>query len=272
MVRSLVATLTIGSFIFSTTPTVNAAKIDVAKLNSQDFLKLVRTPVAAGNWVKLAGKINHRRRTKDGNISQEGQLYVAILFTKIMALGQVAIDDKEAYSIGQNFKNKATSVTPIKKGGYKNSLLSQFGVKATDLTFSFIYWDFVKELPQESLRAQKCRIFILKDKNTQQIAKVYFSTTALFPMKITWYKVTEQNKNKTVKDIKIDEKNKEREMEMNSFRKQNDMWIVTGINLYGGDNSWRTKISFTANKTGKKKDMPKDLFKKLTETNTAIKQ
>ncbi len=265
MVRTLVATLAIGAFVSPTTPTVNAAeKIDVTKLNSQDFLRLVRTPVATGSWVKLAGKINHRRRTKEGNISQEGQLSVAILFTKIMALGQVVIDDKEAYSIGQNFKNKSTSVTPIKKGGYKNSLLSQFGVKATDLTFSFIYWDFVKELPQESLRGQKCRIFILKDKNTQQIAKVYFSMMALFPMKITWYKVTEQNKNKTAKDFKINEKSKEREMEMNSFRKQDDMWIVTGINLYGGDNSWRTRISFTTNKAGNKKNKPKDLFKNLT--------
>ena len=268
--RALISTLTIGIFSLNLTSAQATEKIDVTKISAQEFLQIVRTPIAAGNWMQLKGKINHFRRTKQGNISQEGELYVALLFTKIMALGQVVIDNKEAYQVGQNFKTKATTINQVKKSAYKNSLLSQFGVKATDLTFSFIYWNFIKELPQESLRGQKCRIFVLQDKKTKQIAKVYFSTMALFPMKITWYKIAEKAKIIT-KNINLTTLKKEREMEMNSFRKQHGMWLVTGINLYGGDNSWRTRISFTVNKAGKKETRPKNLFKTFDKkTKTTI--
>ncbi|UDQ99369.1 hypothetical protein AAEX28_04610 [Lentisphaerota bacterium WC36G] len=248
-----------------------AEKVDFTKISSSEFLRYVRSPLKTGTWVQLSGKISHHRRASEGNISQEGNIYVALLFAKALALGQVVIDDKEAYTIGQNFINNSTTITPAKKEGYKNSLLAQFGIKPSDLTFSFVYWNFIKELKPESLRGQKCRIFILQDKNTKQYARVYFSTMAMFPMKITWYNIDNKNRNKATK-VDLEKLTKEREMEMNSFRKQDDMWIVTGINLYGGNNKWRTRISFTTNKAGNKKDMPQKLFKDFKAKKSDLKK
>ena len=60
--------------------------------------------------------------------------------------------------------------------------LFEFGVDPEDLTFSFIYWDFIEELPRESSRLRECRVMRLKDPTGKGTVNVFFSAKHGFPM------------------------------------------------------------------------------------------
>ena len=225
-----------------------AGKVNYETIAPQQFLAAIRRPMAVSSWVQLAGTIYHKR---ESGAREEGDIYVGVLFTPGRIVGQVVIDNSQGYTVGHSYKGSDAVVMPMKKGGYKTSLLSQFGVKPEDLTLNFIYWDFIKELEPESIRLNKCRVFILSDPNSVARAKVYFSCAALFPMRVEWLKPNSEKVH--------------RKLEMNSFRKdkKSGVYLITGITLYGGSDQWRTLISFSKTAAGDRQDQPKDLFRKI---------
>ena len=176
-------------------------------------------------------------------------MYLGIRFTPEQTFAQIFINKNEIYSIGQSYTAKE-KVTVIREGKDKNkhSTLADFGIKPDDLTMSFLFWELEQELPKDSIKGQACRVFILKSPDGSEKAKAYISSSYFFPLKVEWTKI---NENKPY-----------RMLEVTSFKKVNELWLIDAIMLYGP--GWRTKIDFPKVNAGLvEKGTPKDLFKPI---------
>lgn len=224
-----------------------------AKLSPIQFLELVRNPPKRDSWASMSGTITHKRK---GKKIVKMPIYFGVKFSSSMTLGEVVIDNTEGYMIGQQYRegSDATSVESI--GTIPNgseSKLAECGLQPEDLTMSFLYWRFVKELEPETIKLQDCRVLLLKDISGSKLVKVYISKEGLFPIKVEWY------------DGEYAEGNKERTLALTDFEKDDDYWVVTELRLSGP--GWRTNVEFNETKAGHASGvgatMPKDLFVEL---------
>ncbi|MCF6175038.1 MAG: outer membrane lipoprotein-sorting protein [Victivallaceae bacterium] len=217
------------------------------KISSLNFLNRVRRPAGRKTWSMLTGKISHRRR---GKPTESVPLYLGILFSRNRTLAQVIVDNTQSYMVGQEYstKNSATTIIPHNPTGYKKPILAKYGIKPEDLTMSFIYWQFIRELPEVSLKTLNCRIFELTAPDKKEKVRLYISSAYYFPMKVEW--------------IKAKAKTPYRTLQVSDFTKIDDIWLITKIKFYGP--GWRSVIDFDTTKAGlSQKNIPKELFKKL---------
>lgn len=229
-------------------PHVFAAPVQ-KKYSAQEFLNITQHPPGKKTWAKLEGTATHKR--KDQPV-KTAPLYLGIRFTPEQTFAQICITEDEIYSIGQSYYSAKDKVTVIREGNEhnKSSTLADFGIKPDDLTMSFLFWKLIKELPAESVKGQNCRIFLLESPDGNEKAKTFISSSYFFPLKVEWTKI---NENKPY-----------RMLEVTSFKKVNDLWLIDAIMLYGP--GWRTKIDFTKSNAGLvEKGTPKDLFKIIKE-------
>lgn len=226
------------------------ATVYATELPPEQFLQTARTLGRNRSWGEMSGTIAHLRRDAP---RLEAQLYMGILFAKEQILAQIVIDGKQGYYVGQSYINpsEGTSVLPVNKQGYSKPLLPEFGIRPQDLAMSFIYWQLVSELERKTVKGAECRVFILKDYKTDEQVKVYFSNVYYFPLKVEWFK-----------DKQSTEIVPYRTLEVSSFKKEKDFWLVSNLNLFGP--GWRTKIDFTQTNAGLiEQGIPQSLFKEL---------
>jgi hypothetical protein len=180
------------------------------------------------------------------------EIYLGVRFTSEMIFAQIVLGDDEVYSIGQPYSGGAGSVNIIRDGNKNSSaLMENFGIRPEDLTMSFLFWNFVKELPGESVSLVDCRVFLLASPDRNETAKVYIGRENYFPVKVEWAK-TGPGGAFTAPS---------RTMEVASFRKLNGLYIVDSIIFYGP--GWKSKVDFSDCRAGFIKDgIPKDLFRK----------
>lgn len=218
------------------------------ELSAKDFLYRVRHPAGRKRWAVMDGKVIHRRRGQD---IVNASLYLGILFNQDRTLAQVVINKKQGYMVGQAFiKGKdGTSIIPMNEATKKTPILGNFGLRPQDLTMTFLYWEFIKEFPEESTKMINCRVLELKSPAGKETAKVWISKKYYFPIKVQW--------------TKIKEKDPFRSLEVSSFKQQRNYGIIKRLELYGP--GWRTKINFTKTEIGtpQKGAVPKGLFLKL---------
>jgi hypothetical protein len=220
--------------------------------NSQQFLDKARMMGRNRSWGAMSGTISHLRKNSK---PVSAPLFMGILFARDRVLAQIIIDNKQGYYVGQSYLNPAegTSVIPVNKNGYHQPLLPEFGIRPQDLAMAFIYWEFISELQCQTIKGAECRVFILKDYKSDEHVKVFFSSSYFFPLKVEWYK------NKYHPDAET-----YRTLEVSSFKKENDFWLVSNLNLYGP--GWRTKIEFTDTQAGYiEQGIPPALFKELPD-------
>ena len=218
--------------------------------SSAQFLEVVRHPPGRESWAAMNGTAFHLRRDKD---VVEAPLYLGIRFTSERTMAQVVINGNEAYFVGQayNASKESASVIPANKIGYPKSMLADFGLRPQDLTMTFLFWDFVRELPRMGVKGRECRVFLLESQDKKELAKVYISAEYFFPLKVEWFALDDKELKKPY-----------RTLEISSFKKENDFWIVSSLILYGP--GWQTKIEFSQTAAGfKSENMPKDLFKDI---------
>jgi len=223
--------------------------------SSVEFMQRVRMSPAQKTWAQLDGAISNMKRNKEGKrIITKSTIYLGIRFSSEMIFAQVIIGDNEIYSVGQPYSIIKTGVTVMQSGDKSsNKLRSSFGIKPEDMTMSFLFWDFLQELPETSLKLIPCRVFLLISPDKSEIAKVYISQDNYFPVKVEWSKA---GKGKTFTAIT-------RTLEVTSFKKVNGLYLVNVLSFYGP--GWRTKIEFLKINAGYVKDgTPKGLFR---ETN-----
>lgn len=230
----------------------STGEVSPERMDSQQFLDSTRQFGRNRSWGAMSGTISHLRK---GSPAIATTLYMGILFAKERTLAQIVIANKQGYLVGQDYLDPAagTSVLPINKNGYKQPLLAEFGIRPQDLTMSFVYWQFVSELPEERIKGLTCRLFILKDYKSTEHVKVFFSSQYGFPLKVEWFK-----------EKYTTESEPYRTLEVLSFKKEKDFWLVSELNLFGP--GWRTKINFEKTDAGFiAQGIPPALFKEMPD-------
>ncbi|MCX6985459.1 MAG: hypothetical protein NT118_12030 [Lentisphaerae bacterium] len=228
--------------------------IDGAKLDAAEFLKIARRPPIEESWAKMQGEISHKRGTAD---TVKYPIYLGIRFTPERTLAQVVANKNEFYTIGQAYSDKPESTTIIVNRPEKDkSVLADCGIRPEDLTLSFLYWSFQKELKNAEIKGYPCRVFQLLSPDKKESTTVYISSQYFFPLKVEWFKIS--NGTEPPKP--------DRTLEIKSFKKSpnESFWIVDTLEVYGP--GFRTKIDFPESSADYSKNgVPPELFQKTPE-------
>jgi hypothetical protein len=214
-----------------------------------EFLTRMRSPVTSSCWAHMKGRVQHKDPASGKKLKAVIELRARFTSTDIMA--QLVFNDKERYLLGQNYADGAqgTSVIEQVAPAKGDDALHDIGIRPSDLTLSFLFWEFAEELKSTSVSGQKCRVLRLKHPKADETAVVSVSTEYLFPLEVEWYKG--------------DETTSYRKLEFDSLKKMNGFWLVTEVNITGG--SWKTGVKFSNNKVealSADAPLPKELFLK----------
>ncbi|MCK5835222.1 MAG: hypothetical protein KAG98_05790 [Lentisphaeria bacterium] len=230
--------------------------------SSAEFLKEVRLPKLANTWAKMSGSAIHKREfiEKDGKVLQESMsakaaIYLALKFRTGSLGGKVLFDNNELYTVRQVFSTGIDGAVSSKDGCLKkdaDEMSSVFGISVGDLTLSFLYWDFRKELSGERVSTVSCRVFELENAERGEWVRVWLAESWRAPVKVQWFK-------KGAKEFY-------REAEFSSFTKvknMKDTYMIKSF-LIRGD-SWKTIVKFDDFEVfrNSQKKAPKDLFPSL---------
>lgn len=191
------------------------------------FMQQVRHPNPVATYAALDGTIQHRR---GGEPANSKPIYFAVILQPERMTGQIIINGNEGYLIGQTRESGAseTSVIPMRGANEEHNLLGYMGVRPSDLTMSFLFYPVREELKPDSVKGIDCRVVLLEAPDKSEFAKVYIATNYLFPLKAEFLKPGETTPYRT--------------LEVNSFRKSNDLYYTDELSLYGP--GWRTRINF----------------------------
>ncbi|MFA6816155.1 MAG: hypothetical protein WCS73_07670 [Lentisphaeria bacterium] len=196
----------------------------------KEFLKQIRQPLSKNVWTEITGKIVHK---KQGESSLSGDLRLRITFAPTSLHAQIVLNRVNVYGFEQTHNDATSDPKPSSKLDMpekeQSPGLFQFGLTPGDLTFSFLYWDFLEELPEQSSRFQACRILKLADPNSDGYAIVWFNKEYGFPMEASWYKKDAKSPWRTL-------------LMKGAKRFKSGMWFVKEMRLEGKD--WKTKVQF----------------------------
>jgi hypothetical protein len=219
-------------------------------ISAKQFLYRVRHPSARSSWASMDGSVFHRRRGQD---TISAPLYLGILFSPERTLAQIVIDNKQGYYVGQTYAvgKSGTSVIPMNKATKTAPILGKYGLRPQDLTMTFLYWKFIKELTGDSVKGIDCRVMLLQSPDKKETIKAFISKKYYFPLKVEWFKDKSPEAFRT--------------LEVTSFKKMNNYWLVNKLGLYGP--GWRTKVIFDKTDVGSpQKGVPPKVFRKLPDS------
>ena len=201
---------------------------DNGELSKEEFMRLARRRNQFPTYAKLHGTLQHRRR---GKSVVSMPVYFGVIIHPDRTAGQLVLDKSEGYMLGQAVNSGLTTVTPMKK---KNSdKLGYVGVRASDLTLSFLFCKPVKEFDNENVGGVvPCRVILLDDPAHKEEIKVWLSKEQCFPLQAEFYRKSEK------KPYRI--------LEASGFTKKNDLYYVRKIRLEGP--GWRTRIDFDSDR------------------------
>jgi len=263
------------------------------KINSEDFLNYARNTHPVGTWAILNGTISNFRRDSK---SISDPIKIGLRFTSHNVIAKIFLNDKTSYSLTQQYGTGETSL--ILDDPHSGVSIGDYGLRPDDITLGFLFWTFVKELPETTTMTEDCRVFLLENQTNSEEAKVYISTSYYYPLKVEWFKLKENDsKKENIKDdadksaamekttankeIQKKEKNNfettpYRTMVVDSFEKvqmtnlkdpkakTEDSWSVSSFKLYGP--GWITKVNFDSIQIGKiENNVPADIFTKHTQ-------
>jgi len=207
--------------------TVDTPSVEnVNALSAQEFLKEIRKPLRVDAWAEFTGDISYKSTDK----SLKGKLRVRITFEPSSMHTQITLNERNVYLLeqthveGQSVKAKMERSNPEEAPS-----LFDFGILPEDLTFSFLYWDFLEELPRQSSRLRECRVMRLAAPKDQGTVCVWFNAKHGFPMEAWWYA-----KDATAPWRKLSLKG--------AHRYANGLWFVKEMRLEGKD--WKTRVLF----------------------------
>ena len=113
----------------------------------------------------------------------------------------------------------------------KSSRLGDFGIRATDLTLSFLFCKPEKEFEPETVSGVvPCRVLLLDDSENREKIKVWISTEHCFPLQAEFYKYGEN------KPYRL--------LEASGFTQKNQLYYVKRIRVEGP--GWRTRVEFSS--------------------------
>ncbi len=146
-----------------------------SKLNSNDFLNLVRKNLNNNLRGEFTGSVQYR----DRKITFEKDIEATYIFDRDFTSAKIETDNIiEEHSLLFSNKDETTELTSTlikKEDSSEERPLSEFGISASILTFSFIYWNVIKEYSKDSYRTIKCRVFDLQNPISGEIVKLWIS-------------------------------------------------------------------------------------------------
>lgn len=199
------------------------------RLEATRFLDKARHPHQRPTYAMLDGTLQHRRR---GGETLTAPLYFGLIIMPERTIGQLLVDGRENYLLGQtrDARHDGTSVIRTENGG---KLLDRVGVRASDLTMGFLYYDFDAELPEETLSAViRCRVLRLKSPDRSELIKVYLEKENAFPLKAEFFRNGEKQPFRT--------------LETGGFSEKNGLYYARSLRVEGP--GWRTRIEFDPGK------------------------
>ncbi len=221
-------------------PVVAAA----AGLTPVQLLALARRPFLEEEWCKFQGEIRFRGREAKSSLP----LILAMRLGPARLEGELVLDGSHVTRITQAYRDDG-SLPDVKlqtppAGG--DASLHDMGVEPEDLTFCFLYWNFVQELAPAAVRGQDCRVLELVHPKKFEKVRLWMQTEFGFPLRVQWFLPGEVLYN--------------RQLEFTDFKRYGDFWYPTGIRMTGPE--WKTQINFTSAEVARpaEKPEPADLF------------
>ncbi len=199
----------------------------LADLPAEEFLREVRRPLRQDAWADIQGRLIY---SADGK-QIKGDIRIRISFSPDSLHAQLILNGENVYGFEQvhdapGSKSMKLDLpdTEVAPG------LFSFGVRPEDLTFAFIYWDLVKELPRETFRRRRCRVFELAHPDPEKgTVRVWFSASRGFPLKAEWYRTGESAA--------------WRQLELKGAKRHDrKLWFVKEARLEG--KGWKTQVRF----------------------------
>lgn len=196
------------------------------ELSMQEFMVLARRKNQFATYAKLNGVLQHRRR---GQAVVSMPVYFGVILHPDRTVGQLVLDRSEGYMLGQAVNSGLTSVTPMP--GKKSDKLGYVGLRASDLTLSFLFCKPEKEFASENVGGVvPCRVILLDDPKHKEKIKVWIAREHCFPLQAEFFR--------------YGEKESYRVLEASGFTKKNELYYVRKLRIEGP--GWRTKIDFDA--------------------------
>ncbi len=209
-----------------------SAVVGAEPLPLAEFVGRARNPNAAATYAALSGQIQHQRR---GQPLKTVPIYFAVILQPERMTGQIILDGKEGYLIGQrrngvSDSDSGTSVVAMPGNPEGSDELGWMGVRASDLTLSFLYYPVLRELGEENVSILPCRVVLFEAPDKSELVKVYISRDHGFPLKAEFFRPEEL------------EKEPFRTLETSGFTKKNELYFVKTIKVSGP--GWRTRVEF----------------------------
>ena len=221
MFKRIAVLFLIGTFLVS-----GVVRASDAEPSKEEFMRLARRKNQFPTYAKLYGVLQHRRR---GKAVLNMPVYFGVILHPDRTIGQLVLDNSEGYMLGQAVNSGVTTVTPMNRG--KSDKLGYVGVRASDLTLSFLFCKPVKEFANENIGGVvPCRMILLDDPTNKEQIKVWLSKDHCFPLQAEFYR--------------NGEKEPYRILEASGFTRKNDLYYVRKLRIEGP--GWRTRIDFDA--------------------------
>jgi len=234
--------------------TLTLIVVSIAGANGDDemaidtFLAYMRQPPIELSWGIFEGTVSHKR---DGKRHKKMPVELRVRFSSERVSAQVIFNDDQVYMVGQNFLDGLEGTTVHEQRAAQSGAvtLADRGIRPSDLTLSFLYWDFVEELDREKFGGRVCRVVRLRNPQTDETAKVWVSRKYIFPMAVEWFAGERENPY--------------RRLEFKDLKKINDVYVINRIAISNA--GWRTIVQFKKIQLAKPDEspVPDDLFRQV---------
>jgi|APSaa5957512622_1039677.scaffolds.fasta_scaffold53820_2 hypothetical protein len=204
-----------------------SAPADLAEMKPEQFLAELRRPFRQDAWGDITGRLIHVA----GGKRQKGTVRIRLTFSPSSMHAQVTVNEKNTYGYEQRHgKGDVPETTLDLPEKEEPPGLADFGVQPEDVTFAFIYWKLVRELPKTSFRRRECRVFELRHpEDGKGTVQVWFDASRGFPLQAKWFRAKEDKPWRT--------------LELKGAKKHAaDLWFVKEMRLEGAD--WKTQVKF----------------------------
>ena len=238
--------------IISVTLTLIAVSIagadDDDEMAIDTFLAYMRQPPIELSWGIFEGTVSHKR---DGKRQKKVSVELRARFSSERVSAQLIFNDDQVYMIGQNFLDglEGTTIHEQRAAQPGAVTLADRGIRPSDLTLSFLYWDFVEELDRERFGGRVCRVVRLRNPQVDETVKIWVSRKYIFPMAVEWFSGEREKPY--------------RRLEFKDLKKINDIYVIDRIAISNA--GWRTIVQFKKIQLAKFNDspVPDDLFRKI---------
>lgn len=197
------------------------------QVTAEQFLAQARRPFQVDLWARFSGDVRYRGEA----VRQAEPIRLAMRLTAAGLRAEIVLGEKAVYRIEQTYAGDSGAVPKVTlqvPEGKVPLKLEDIGLRPEDVTFSFLYWKFVREWPEENVRGQDCRVLELVHPSKPETVRVWMAKAYAFPLRIRWYRQHE--------DVHM------RSFEFTDFKRHGDFWFPTGMRLFGP--VWKTMVTF----------------------------